>query len=56
MKRFVDGIVELAKDNDDLRHVLYTCKHRQLVLMSLKPGEEIGYEAHMSRDQFFRAE
>jgi len=36
--------------------VLYTAKHSQLVLMSLKPGEEIGSEVHPDNDQFFRFE
>jgi len=36
--------------------VLYTGKHSQLVLMSLKPGEEIGEEVHETVDQFFRFE
>jgi mannose-6-phosphate isomerase-like protein (cupin superfamily) len=35
---------------------LYTGKHSQLVLMSLKPGEEIGEETHEDVDQFFRFE
>lgn len=56
VKGFVEDIEELAKDNDDFRHVLYTGKHLQLVLMSLKPGEEIGDEVHKDRDQFFRVE
>lgn len=44
MRGFVDDIEELAEENDDFRHVLYPGKHLQLVLMSLKPGEEIGDE------------
>lgn len=56
MKGFVDDIEKLAEKNDDFRHVLYTGKHLQLVLMSLKPGEEIGDEVHKNRDQFFRVE
>jgi len=39
--------------NDSFRKVIYTGKHMQLVLMSLKPGENIGMEHHYS-DQFFR--
>lgn len=35
--------------------MLYTAKYSQLVLMSLKPNEEIGMETHNS-DQFFRFE
>ena len=38
------------------RRVVYTGKHLQLVLMALKPGEEIGEEVHDDRDQFFRIE
>lgn len=56
MKGFVDNIEHLSEENDDFRHVLYTGKHLQLVLMSLKPGEEIGDEVHKDRDQFFRVE
>ena len=56
MKGFVEDIEDLTEKNDDFRHVLYTGKHLQLVLMSLKPGEEIGSEAHRDRDQFFRIE
>jgi mannose-6-phosphate isomerase-like protein (cupin superfamily) len=42
--------------NSDFRRVLYTGKHSQLVLMSLKPSEEIGEEVHKTIDQFFRFE
>jgi mannose-6-phosphate isomerase-like protein (cupin superfamily) len=35
---------------------LFTGKHAQLVVMSLRPGEEIGNEAHPNVDQFFRIE
>jgi mannose-6-phosphate isomerase-like protein (cupin superfamily) len=56
MKGFVDDIEELAEENDNFRRVLYTGKHLQLVLMSLKPSEEIGDEFHKDRDQFFRIE
>lgn len=40
--------------NTDFRRVLYTNEQLQLVLMSLKPGEEIGLETHPDNDQFFR--
>jgi mannose-6-phosphate isomerase-like protein (cupin superfamily) len=56
MKGFVDDIEKLTEDNDDFRRVLYTGKHLQLVLMALKPGEEIGEEVHDTHDQFFRFE
>lgn len=55
MKGFVQDIEGLAVGNDDFRRVLYTAQHCQLVLMALKPGEEIGAEVH-TLDQFFRVE
>lgn len=55
MKGFVQDIESLAVKNDDFRRVLYTAKHCQLVLMALKPQEEIGAEVH-HLDQFFRVE
>jgi mannose-6-phosphate isomerase-like protein (cupin superfamily) len=42
--------------NDDFRRVLHTATHQQLVLMTLKAGEEIGLETHEHGDQFFRVE
>jgi mannose-6-phosphate isomerase-like protein (cupin superfamily) len=56
MKGFVADIEKLTEENTDFRRVLYTGKNVQLVLMSLKPGEEIGAEVHEDRDQFFRVE
>ena len=56
MKGFVADIEDLTEKNSDFRRVLYTGKNLQLVLMSLKPGEEIGEEVHEDRDQFFRVE
>ena len=55
MKGFVHDIEHLAVKNNDFRRVLYTAKHCQLVLMALKPKEEIGAEVH-KLDQFFRVE
>ena len=55
MKGFVQNIEDLAVKNDDFRRVIYTAKHCQLVLMALKPKEEIGAEVH-KLDQFFRVE
>src|SRR5664279_1409177 len=55
MKGFVQDIEGLAVKNDEFRRVLYTAKQSQLVLMALKPKEEIGAEVHKS-DQFFRVE
>jgi len=56
MKGYKDNIEKLTLANSDFRHVLYTGKHCQLVLMSLKPKEEIGMEVHTDNDQFFRFE
>ena len=56
MKGYCDDIERLTVENDDFRRVLYTGKHLQLVLMSLKPGEEIGAEVHPDNDQFFRVD
>ena len=44
-------IAEQAKDNSNFRKVLYTNPYTQVVLMSLKPGEDIGTETHDSNDQ-----
>ena len=56
MQGFVDDIEKLTESNSDFRRVLYTGKQMQLVLMALRPGEEIGEEVHEDRDQFFRVE
>ena len=56
MKGYVTHLERDTKKNTDFRHVLYTGKNSQLVLMSLKPGEEIGEEVHEDHDQFFRFE
>ena len=55
-KGFVKDIEDMAVKNDDFRQVLYTAGHSQLVVMALKPKEEIGAETHKNSDQFFRIE
>ena len=55
MKGFVQNIESLAVENVNFRKVIYTAKNSQLVLMSLKPQEDIGAEIHKV-DQFFRVE
>ena len=40
-----------AKENTDFRQVLSTAEHTQLVLMTLRPGEDIGAEVHRGGDQ-----
>ena len=56
MNGYHDDIEQQTRGNTDFRRVLYTGKHLQLVLMSLKPGEEIGAEVHPDNDQFFRVD
>lgn len=55
MKGYVQNIEGITIKNEEFRHVLYTAKNCQLVVMALKPGEEIGAEVHQL-DQFFRVE
>lgn len=55
-KGYKSNIEALTIENKNFRKVLYTGEHLQLVLMSLKPGEEIGLEIHTENDQFFRFE
>ena len=55
MKGFVQNIEAIATGNTAFRRVLYTAHHCQLVVMALKPQEEIGAEVH-KLDQFFRVE
>lgn len=56
MKGFCTNIEAATLENSNYRKVLYTSKHSQLVLMSLRPKEEIGMEVHEENDQFFRFE
>ena len=67
MKDSVDVLIDPVKgfhahierdvmENTNFRKVLYTSVHMQVVLMTLKPGEEIGEEIHNANDQFFRFE
>jgi len=56
MKGFKTNIEKDTLENRKFRKVLYTGKHSQLVLMSLRPKEEIGMETHTENDQFFRFE
>lgn len=56
MKGYKISIEKSTLENNSFRKVLYTSTHSQLVLMSLKPKEEIGAEIHHDNDQFFRFE
>ena len=55
MKGFVTKIEKHTLENDYFRKVLYTAQFSQLVVMSLKPKEDIGAEIH-KLDQFIRCE
>ncbi|PJE64546.1 MAG: cupin domain-containing protein [Candidatus Ryanbacteria bacterium CG10_big_fil_rev_8_21_14_0_10_43_42] len=55
MKGYIINIEKSTKDNTDYRRVLYTAKHSQLVIMNIRPGEEIEEEVH-DLDQFIRFE
>lgn len=56
MKGYKTNIEKDTTENNNFRKVVYTGKHLQLVLMSLKVGEDIGEEVHKDTDQFFRIE
>jgi mannose-6-phosphate isomerase-like protein (cupin superfamily) len=53
-KGFAANLEEATRKNTDFRRVLYTGKFSQLVLMCLKPKEDIGEETHDDVDRFFR--
>lgn len=55
MKGYVDNIERIALENDLFRKVLYTAKNSQLVVMAIRPNEDIGEEVH-ELDQFLRIE
>lgn len=56
MKGYKTNIEKDTLKNKNFRKVLYSGPHLQLVLMSLKPKEEIGLEVHWENDQFLRFE
>lgn len=56
MTGYVGNIEKLTLENSNFRRVVYTSQHVQLVIMSLKPKEEIGFEVHEITDQFLRIE
>ena len=55
MKGYITNIEKETLANANFRRVLYTAKNSQLVVMSLRPGEDIGEEVHQL-DQFIRCE
>lgn len=56
MSGYSIDIEKKTLENSNFREVLYTAPNLQLVVMTLKPGEEIGMETHEHGDQFFRVE
>ncbi len=56
MTGYVDNIEKVTLANTNFRQVVYTGQHAQLVVMSLKPSEDIGLEVHQTTDQFLRVE
>ena len=56
MNGFLTNIDRDSSQNAAFRRVLYTGPNTQLVLMTLRPGEEIGLETHQGHDQFIRIE
>jgi len=53
---WVGDIEDVTLSNENFRTVVFTGGHTQLTVMRLKPGEEIGAEAHPDLDQFIRVE
>jgi mannose-6-phosphate isomerase-like protein (cupin superfamily) len=56
MTGYIADIEKETKENTNFRKVLFTGPQSQLVVMSLKPGEDIGEEIHNDIDQFIRVE
>lgn len=56
MAGYSTNIETRTLENEAFRRVLFTAPHSQLVVMTLRPGEEIGAETHFNGDQFFRVE
>jgi mannose-6-phosphate isomerase-like protein (cupin superfamily) len=44
-------LMALARRNEHFRQVVVTGEHQQVVVMTLRPGEEIGEETHHDIDQ-----
>ena len=56
MLGWVADIEKTTIENGHFRSVVYTGAHTQLTVMTLKPGEDIGWESHDHLDQFLRVE
>lgn len=51
----MSSLRSIVNENHGFRHVLETTKNEQLVAMTLKPKQDIGWEIH-PQDQFFYVE
>ena len=56
MKFYAENIEKQTLENENFRRVVFTGNNSQLVVMSVKVGEEIGLETHEEHDQFIRVE
>lgn len=56
MAGYITDIENKSIINENFREVLFTASRQQLVVMSLRPGEDIGEETHEEVDQFIHIE
>ena len=54
MWTLIEDTDALAFGNEDVRHVLTTSEHHQLVAMTIPSGTTIGEETHDATDQYVR--
>lgn len=55
-KIYYSNIEQDTTENTYFRKVEWTGEYMQLVIMNIKPGEDIGEETHQYTDQFIRVE
>lgn len=48
---YQSNIIEKTKENTNFREVVFTGAKSQLVVMDIKPGEEVGEETHHNVEQ-----
>lgn len=53
---FYENIEQITTENNNFRQVLYTDKYMQLVIQTLFPNEDVGFEKHPHTTQFLRCE
>jgi len=56
MNKYVNNIEKLTIENNYFRNVILTTSNQQLVVMCIKPKEDIGEEVHENVDQFIKIE